>query len=181
MWRSMEINIPNQSALWFASWRSSSLVESHDHMTFLVPADHEQDPHVDGRSCGDPIPGNFIWKLTTPSQLFPFWTLMPAKQPVKRSCRVGATVCILKGCLQISRGGTEVATKRQGNKYCNLSTSIRCFWAEVWCLATLVNINIMPSLAWPSTWGAANSPSSPASAAVCERDGLNRVMLFDEI
>ncbi len=28
-------------------------------MTFLVPADHEQDPHVDGRSCGDPIP----WKL----------------------------------------------------------------------------------------------------------------------
>lgn len=51
--------------LLFASLRSSLFVENHDKMTFLAPADREQDPHVGRGSSSD------ISKLIKTSQLLP--------------------------------------------------------------------------------------------------------------
>lgn len=76
-------------------------------MTFLVPADHKQDPHVGGRSCGDPM----HQKLIKTSQLLPL---------LGRYASEAAWVCeiekVLQGRTSFLHSERNPADLKRGNR-----------------------------------------------------------------
>ena len=99
----------------FVSLRSSSFVENQDGMTSLVPADPRARPTRGRAILRRKHPGH-LEADQRPRSFYQFRTVMPARQPARRSCRAGPAFSISNKSLQISTGRTGEGPKRQGEE-----------------------------------------------------------------